>query len=45
MNLNPSGDDDGGLVVMPGAHLLFEEYHEAFKNEERLWQWVSAQLV
>lgn len=41
VNLNPSGDTDGGLVVMPGAHLCFEEYHEAFKNEERLWQWTN----
>ncbi|SGY15360.1 BQ5605_C013g07344 [Microbotryum silenes-dioicae] len=41
VNLNPCGDDDGGLVVMPGAHLISEEYHTTFRDEERLWQWTN----
>ncbi|KAM0789599.1 hypothetical protein ACM66B_000407 [Microbotryomycetes sp. NB124-2] len=41
VNLNPCGDDDGGLILMPGAHLISEEYHDAFKDEERLWQWTN----
>lgn len=41
INLNPSGDEDGGLVVMPGAHLISEEYHDHFRSEERIWQWTN----
>ncbi|KAM0753450.1 hypothetical protein T439DRAFT_285374 [Meredithblackwellia eburnea MCA 4105] len=41
VNLNPCGDDDGGLVVMPGAHKISAEYHDAFRKEERLWQWTN----
>ncbi|KAK4054120.1 hypothetical protein OIV83_001145 [Microbotryomycetes sp. JL201] len=41
VNLNPSGSDDGGLVVMPRAHLISEQYHEALKDEERIPQWTN----
>ncbi|CBF80106.1 hypothetical protein AN7787.2 [Aspergillus nidulans FGSC A4] len=39
VNLLPNGPDDGGLIVCKGAHLLSEEFHEAFKDEERIWSW------
>lgn len=41
VNLAPNGPDDGGLVVMKGAHLLSEEYHKAFATEEPLWAWTN----
>ncbi|KAI5477301.1 hypothetical protein MNV49_006522 [Pseudohyphozyma bogoriensis] len=41
VNLNPCGPEDGGLVVMPGAHKISAEYHDAFRSEERLWQWTN----
>lgn len=39
VNLLPCGDNDGGLIIMPGAHLISDEFHKEFKNEERIWQW------
>lgn len=39
VNLLPNGPDDGGLIVCKGAHLLSEEFHEVFKDEERIWSW------
>lgn len=41
VNLNENGPDDGGLVVMRGGHKISEEYHNAFKDEERIWQWTN----
>lgn len=40
VNLLPNGPDDGGLIVCKGAHLVSEEFHEAFENEtDRIWAW------
>lgn len=41
VNLAPNGPNDGGLIVMKGAHTLSEEYHEAFKDEEPVWAWTN----
>ncbi|KAF4992506.1 hypothetical protein FDECE_13695 [Fusarium decemcellulare] len=42
VNILPNGDQDGGLIVCKGAHLLSEEFHEAFKNEEnKIWAWTK----
>ncbi|CEI63388.1 hypothetical protein FVEN_g85 [Fusarium venenatum] len=42
VNILPNGDKDGGLIVCKGAHLLSEEFHEDFKNEEnRIWAWTK----
>ncbi|KAH6967587.1 hypothetical protein BKA56DRAFT_530187 [Ilyonectria sp. MPI-CAGE-AT-0026] len=42
VNLFPNGDEDGGLIVCKGAHLLSEEFHEEFKNEEdKIWAWTK----
>jgi hypothetical protein len=41
VNLLPNGPKDGGLIVCKGAHLLSEEYHRAFANEERIPQWTN----
>ncbi|BGP33048.1 hypothetical protein JCM10296v2_004837 [Rhodotorula toruloides] len=41
VNLNPYGDNDGGLVVLKGDHLVSKEYHEAFKNEEQEFRWTN----
>jgi hypothetical protein len=41
VNLAPNGPDDGGLIIMKGAHLLSEEYHKAFASEEPLWAWTN----
>jgi len=41
VNLVENGPDDGGLVVMRGAHKISQEYHDTFRNEERLWQWTN----
>ncbi|KAH7037022.1 uncharacterized protein B0I36DRAFT_237800 [Microdochium trichocladiopsis] len=42
VNILPNGDRDGGLIVCKGAHLLSEEFHEAFKNEpNRIWAWTN----
>lgn len=42
VNLLPNGPDDGGLIVCKGAHLLSEEFHEVFKDEERIWSWYAS---
>ncbi|KAL2851668.1 hypothetical protein BJX68DRAFT_254690 [Aspergillus pseudodeflectus] len=41
VNLLPNGPEDGGLIVCKGAHLLSEEFHEVFKDEERIWSWTK----
>ncbi|CAG8947391.1 unnamed protein product [Penicillium salamii] len=41
VNLLPNGPKDGGLIVCKGAHLLSEEFHEVFKEEERIWSWTT----
>lgn len=41
VNLNENGPDDGGLVVMRGGHKISEEYHDTFRDEERIWQWTN----
>lgn len=41
VNLNENGPDDGGLVLMRGAHKISEEYHNTFRDEERIWQWTN----
>ncbi|KAG8626803.1 hypothetical protein KVT40_005748 [Elsinoe batatas] len=42
VNLLPNGQDDGGLIVCRGGHLLSEDFHEDFKNEEdRIWAWTK----
>ncbi|BGO99598.1 hypothetical protein RTG_01865 [Rhodotorula toruloides ATCC 204091] len=41
VNLNPCGDNDGGLMVLKGGHLVSKEYHEAFKNEEQEFRWTN----
>lgn len=39
-NLLPNGDDDGGLIVMKGAHHLWDEFHKEHENEEdKIWAW------
>ena len=39
VNLLPNGPEDGGLIVCKGAHLLSEEFHRDFKEEEKIWSW------
>lgn len=41
VNLAPCGDNDGGLVIMRGAHKISQEYHDTFRSEERMWQWTN----
>ncbi|EMD67092.1 hypothetical protein GGP41_007027 [Bipolaris sorokiniana] len=42
VNLLPNGDNDGGLIVCKGAHLLSEEFHEQFKDEpNKIWAWTK----
>ncbi|KAF4972885.1 hypothetical protein FSARC_656 [Fusarium sarcochroum] len=42
VNILPNGDNDGGLIVCKGAHLLSEEFHEAFKDEDdKIWAWTK----
>ncbi|GAA6037987.1 hypothetical protein JCM8097_009527 [Rhodosporidiobolus ruineniae] len=41
VNLNPNGDNDGGLVVLKGGHRISEEYHKEFFNEEREFRWTN----
>ncbi|PVI05798.1 hypothetical protein DM02DRAFT_684233 [Periconia macrospinosa] len=42
VNILPNGPDDGGLIVCKGAHLVSEEFHEEFKNEEDpVWAWTK----
>ncbi|CAI7639547.1 unnamed protein product [Penicillium bialowiezense] len=41
VNLLPNGPKDGGLIVCKGAHLLSEEFHANFKEEERIWSWTT----
>jgi hypothetical protein len=45
VNLLPNGPEDGGLIVCKGAHLLSEEFHEVFKDEERIWSWYVSPLL
>ncbi|KAI7232910.1 hypothetical protein KC365_g6580 [Hortaea werneckii] len=39
VNMLPNGPDDGGLIVCRGGHMLSEEYHHEFINEERIPAW------
>ncbi|TKX19248.1 hypothetical protein C1H76_8626 [Elsinoe australis] len=39
VNILPNGPNDGGLIVCRGGHELSTEYHEVFKNEERIPAW------
>ncbi|KAH8662227.1 hypothetical protein BX600DRAFT_414273 [Xylariales sp. PMI_506] len=42
VNILPNGDNDGGLIVCKGAHLLSEEFHEQFKDEpNKIWAWTK----
>ncbi|RAO67801.1 uncharacterized protein BHQ10_003813 [Talaromyces amestolkiae] len=41
VNLLPNGPEDGGLIVCKGAHLLSEEFHRDFKEEEKIWSWTK----
>lgn len=41
VQLTDSGENDGGIIVLTGAHKVSEEYHDTFRNEERLWQWTN----
>ncbi|KAG7285026.1 hypothetical protein NEMBOFW57_009644 [Staphylotrichum longicolle] len=42
VNLLPNGDNDGGLIVCKGAHLLSEEFHAEFKDEpDKIWAWTK----
>ncbi|GAA5854282.1 hypothetical protein JCM9279_005107 [Rhodotorula babjevae] len=41
VNLNPCGDNDGGLVVLKGGHNISKEYHETFYDEEREFRWTN----
>lgn len=45
VNLLPSGDDDGGLVVMKGGHKISEEYHRTFAGEEQEFRWTNEMYV
>lgn len=46
VNLLPNGPDDGGLIVCKGAHLLSEEFHEAFEDEkDRIWAWYACSFT
>lgn len=42
VNLNPNTNNDGGLIVCKGAHLLSEEFHAEFENEpNKIWAWTN----
>ncbi|KAI5477303.1 phytanoyl-CoA dioxygenase family protein [Pseudohyphozyma bogoriensis] len=41
VNLNPSGDNDGGLMILKGGHKVSQEYHDAFRDEEREFRWTN----
>lgn len=41
VNLLPNGPKDGGLIVCKGAYRLSEEFHEVFKDEEKVWSWYA----
>jgi hypothetical protein len=41
VNLAHSGDDDGGLVVLKEGHKISEEYHNAFREEDRGFRWTN----
>lgn len=41
VNLLPSGPEDGGLVVMRGAHRVSDEFHDHFADDKRLWAWTN----
>ncbi|ORY86667.1 hypothetical protein BCR35DRAFT_302382 [Leucosporidium creatinivorum] len=41
VNLNPCGDNDGGLVVLKGGHRISQEYHDTFRDEEREFRWTN----
>jgi len=39
VNLNPSGLNDGGLIVCKGAHVASEEFHKVMADEPRIPAW------
>ncbi|KAK7964038.1 hypothetical protein PG988_011012 [Apiospora saccharicola] len=39
VNLQPSGPDDGGLIVCRGGHQLSEQFHKDMADEERIPAW------
>ncbi|KAL1895716.1 hypothetical protein Sste5346_005188 [Sporothrix stenoceras] len=42
INILPNGDNDGGLIVCKGAHLISEEFHEHFQNDPSpIYAWTS----
>ncbi|SGY15374.1 BQ5605_C013g07350 [Microbotryum silenes-dioicae] len=41
VNLNPCGQNDGGLMVLKGGHLVSKEYHDQFREEEREFRWTN----
>lgn len=41
VNLNPCGDNDGGLVVLKAGHNISKEYHKTFFDEEREFRWTN----
>lgn len=41
VNLCPNGDNDGGLMVLKGGHLVSQEYHKEFNEEEREFRWTN----
>lgn len=41
VNVLPNGPGDGGLIACRGAHRLSEEFHRAFRDEERVWAWTE----
>lgn len=41
VNLAHSGDEDGGLVVLKEGHKISEEYHNAFREEDRGFRWTN----
>ena len=41
VNLAPSGDEDGGLVVLKEGHKISNEYHDTFREEDRGFRWTN----
>ncbi|KAH7046740.1 hypothetical protein B0J12DRAFT_756772 [Macrophomina phaseolina] len=42
VNVFENGNNDGGLIVCKGAHLLSEKFHEQFKDEpNKIWAWTK----
>ncbi|KAK3070159.1 hypothetical protein LTR53_010944 [Teratosphaeriaceae sp. CCFEE 6253] len=41
LNIFPNGENDGGIMVLPGAHLMVEEYQAVHKDEHEMWSWTK----